>query len=134
MDELKKLIREVPDFPKPGINFYDITTLLKHPEGLRDTVDALASQFEGEKIDSVIGIEARGFIFAPDSCRCASRESCRPSVLHFRMISSMARTRYRSIAMLSATDIAYSSPMTCSPLAAPRVRLWTWSSSLVGKL
>ena len=65
MDNLKKLIREVPDFPKPGINFYDITTLLKHPEGLRQTVDALAAQFSGEKVDAVIGIEARGFIFAP---------------------------------------------------------------------
>ncbi|HEX8144217.1 MAG TPA: adenine phosphoribosyltransferase [Pyrinomonadaceae bacterium] len=65
MNELKALIREVPDFPKPGINFYDITTLLKHPEGLRRTVDALAAQFEGVKVDTVIGIEARGFIFAP---------------------------------------------------------------------
>ena len=65
MDDLKKLIREVPDFPKPGINFYDITTLLKHPEGLRKTVDALAAQYEGAKIDTVVGIEARGFIFAP---------------------------------------------------------------------
>ncbi len=65
MDELKKFIREVPDFPKPGINFYDITTLLKQPEGLRKTVDALAAQYEGAQIDAVIGIEARGFIFAP---------------------------------------------------------------------
>src|SRR6267378_4840520 len=65
MDDLKKLIREVPDFPKPGINFYDITTLLKHPEGLRRTVDALAAEFEGERIDTVVGVEARGFIFAP---------------------------------------------------------------------
>ena len=65
MDELKKLIREVPDFPKPGINFYDITTLLKHPEGFRGTIDALAAEFEGEKVDTVIGVEARGFIFAP---------------------------------------------------------------------
>jgi adenine phosphoribosyltransferase len=65
MDELKRLIREVPDFPKPGINFYDITTLLKQPEGLRKTVDALAAQYEGANIDAVIGIEARGFIFAP---------------------------------------------------------------------
>lgn len=65
MDELKQLIREVPDFPKVGINFYDITTLLKHPEGLRKTVDALAAEFEGENIDTVVGIEARGFIFAP---------------------------------------------------------------------
>jgi len=65
MDELKKMIREVPDFPKPGINFYDITTLLKQPEGFRKTVDALAAQYEGTQIDAVIGIEARGFIFAP---------------------------------------------------------------------
>ena len=65
MDDLKKLIREVPDFPKPGINFYDITTLLKHPDGLRKTVDALATEYEGEKVDTVIGVEARGFIFAP---------------------------------------------------------------------
>ncbi len=65
MDELKQLIREVPDFPKPGINFYDITTLLKHPEGLRRTVDALAAEYEGQQIDVVVGVEARGFIFAP---------------------------------------------------------------------
>src|SRR5712671_4804111 len=65
MDDLKKLIREVPDFPKPGINFYDITTLLKRPDGLRQTVDALAAEYEGEKVDTVIGVEARGFIFAP---------------------------------------------------------------------
>ena len=65
MDDLKKLIREVPDFPKPGINFYDITTLLKHPDGLRKTVDALSAEYEGENVDTVIGVEARGFIFAP---------------------------------------------------------------------
>lgn len=65
MDDLKKLIREVPNFPKPGINFYDITTLLKHPEGLRQTVDALAAQFSGENVDVIVGVEARGFIFAP---------------------------------------------------------------------
>lgn len=65
MDNLKSLIREVPDFPKPGINFYDITTLLKHPDGLHQTVDALAQEFEGTHVDTVIGIEARGFIFAP---------------------------------------------------------------------
>ena len=65
MDQLKQLIREVPDFPKPGINFYEITTLLKHPDGLRQTVDALAAEYEGEKVDTVIGVEARGFIFAP---------------------------------------------------------------------
>ena len=56
MDQLKKLIREVPDFPKPGINFYDITTLLKHPEGLRMTVDALADQVDKSRIDTVVGL------------------------------------------------------------------------------
>ena len=65
MDQLKQLIREVPDFPKPGINFYDITTLLKDPKGLRMTVDSLAAEYEGMRVDTVIGIEARGFIFAP---------------------------------------------------------------------
>ena len=63
MEHLKKLIREVPDFPKPGINFYDITTLLKDAEGFSQTIDALAEQFKGEKIDTIIGVESRGFIF-----------------------------------------------------------------------
>ena len=65
MNHLRELIREVPDFPKPGINFYDITTLLKHPEGLKYTVDALAAEYEGTRVDAVLGVEARGFIFAP---------------------------------------------------------------------
>lgn len=65
MENLRKLIREVPDFPKAGINFYDITTLLKDGEGLRETMNALIKEFDGEKIDTVIGIESRGFIFAP---------------------------------------------------------------------
>ena len=65
MDHLKSIIREVPDFPKPGINFYDITTLLKDPDGFRQVIDGLSSQFRDEKVDTVIGIEARGFIFAP---------------------------------------------------------------------
>ena len=63
--DLKSLIREVPDFPKPGILFYDITTLLQEPVGLHAAVDALANHYVGHKIDRVVGIEARGFIFAP---------------------------------------------------------------------
>lgn len=63
MDNLKKLIREVPDFPKPGINFYDITTLLLNPEGLEQTIDALTEECRGLDLDTVIGIESRGFIF-----------------------------------------------------------------------
>jgi adenine phosphoribosyltransferase len=65
MNQLKSLIREVPDYPKPGILFYDITTLLKHPSGLRAVIDALRAHFAGHGIDRVVGIEARGFIFAP---------------------------------------------------------------------
>ena len=64
-DTLKSLIREVPDFPKPGINFYDITTLLKDKDGFRETVDALREHYAGKAIDAVIGIEARGYFFAP---------------------------------------------------------------------
>ncbi|HWP42560.1 MAG TPA: adenine phosphoribosyltransferase [Blastocatellia bacterium] len=65
MDNLKKMIRTVPDFPKPGIKFYDITTLLKDPYGLRTTIDRLVECIDDPNIDTVIGIEARGFIFAP---------------------------------------------------------------------
>lgn len=65
MEDLKQLIREVPDFPKPGILFYDITTLLKDPIGLHRAVDALANHYVGRKVDRVVGVEARGFIFAP---------------------------------------------------------------------
>src|ERR1700729_3089518 len=65
MDHLKALIREVPDFPKPGINFYDITTLLKHPAGFKGVIDSLAERYRSTPIDVVLGIEARGFIIAP---------------------------------------------------------------------
>ncbi len=62
---LKQLIREVPDFPKPGINFYDITTLLKDKQGFRETIDALQNHYRNVPIDVVVGIEARGYFFAP---------------------------------------------------------------------
>ncbi len=65
MDNLKEMIRTVPDFPKAGIQFYDITTLLKNPYGLRTTIDRLVECIDDPNIDTVIGIEARGFIFAP---------------------------------------------------------------------
>jgi adenine phosphoribosyltransferase len=65
MDDLKKYIREVPDFPKPGILFYDITSLLQHPLALRMTVDRFVWLFAQQKIQKVVGIESRGFMFAP---------------------------------------------------------------------
>ncbi|MGB0009252.1 MAG: adenine phosphoribosyltransferase [Candidatus Sulfotelmatobacter sp.] len=64
-DQLKQLIREVPDFPKPGILFYDITTLLKDKVGFATLVDRLSEHYVAQKIDLVLGMEARGFIFAP---------------------------------------------------------------------
>lgn len=65
MDDLKKHIREVPDFPKPGILFYDITTLLQHPLALRKTVDQFVWFFAEKRIQKVVGIESRGFMFGP---------------------------------------------------------------------
>jgi adenine phosphoribosyltransferase len=65
MDDLKKLIREVPDYPKPGILFYDLTTLLKDPRGFHALVDRLCDHYINRTVDVVVGIEARGFIFAP---------------------------------------------------------------------
>ena len=64
-DRLKKLIREVPDFPKKGILFYDITTLLKDKVGFARLIDALSEHYIGKEIDLVLGMEARGFIFGP---------------------------------------------------------------------
>jgi adenine phosphoribosyltransferase len=62
MDQLKSKIRHVPDFPKAGILFYDVTTLLRDPEGFRLAIDSLASPYRGRGIDLVVGIESRGFI------------------------------------------------------------------------
>src|SRR5437667_4677239 len=64
-EPLKKLIREIPNFPKQGILFYDITTLLKDKLGLAMLIDALAEHYLKQQIDLVLGMEARGFIFAP---------------------------------------------------------------------
>jgi adenine phosphoribosyltransferase len=68
--DLKAKIRHVPDFPKPGILFYDITTLLQDPDGLREAIDSLAAPFKDEGIDVVVGVESRGFIFG---CAVADR-------------------------------------------------------------
>ena len=65
MDDLKKLIREIPDYPKPGILFYDLTTLLKDGKGFHDLVDKLCNHYSGNHVDIVASIEARGFIFGP---------------------------------------------------------------------
>ena len=64
VDDLRALIREVPDFPKPGIRFYDITTLLKVPDAFRAVIDRMADQVGDTKVDVVVGMESRGFIFS----------------------------------------------------------------------
>jgi adenine phosphoribosyltransferase len=62
MESLKSMIRSVPDFPKAGIVFYDITTLLRDKDGFQRTIRAMARPFEGSAIDVVVGVESRGFI------------------------------------------------------------------------
>jgi adenine phosphoribosyltransferase len=63
-EELRAKIREVPDFPKPGILFYDITTLLKDPEAYREAVNLMVKPFKEAQVDIVVGMESRGFIFS----------------------------------------------------------------------
>ena len=62
--DLKKSIREVPDFPEPGVNFYDLTTLFRDPIALRSAVDRMVERYRGERLDALAGIEARGFVLA----------------------------------------------------------------------
>ena len=102
--DLKQQIRNVPDFPKPGILFYDITTLLRDPKGFKATVDSLASPYVGRGIELVIGIESRGFILgaagganasAQAWCRSASRASCRHRSSKKPTTSSTGPTRSR---------------------------------------
>ncbi len=64
VSDLKKIIREVPDYPKPGIKYYDLTTLFKNGEAFRTVIERLAERFTEDKIDVVAGIEARGFMLA----------------------------------------------------------------------
>ena len=65
MEDLKAYIREIPDFPKPGILYYDITTLLQDPLALRMTVDRFVWMFANRQVDKVVGMESRGFMFGP---------------------------------------------------------------------
>ena len=63
-EELRAKIREIPDFPKPGILFYDITTLLKDRDAYKEAIDLMLAPYLGEQIDLVVGMESRGFIFS----------------------------------------------------------------------
>lgn len=65
MDNFKKMVRDIPDFPQKGIIFKDITPILQNPKGLRETVEMIANHYKNKKVDIVVGAEARGFILAP---------------------------------------------------------------------
>jgi adenine phosphoribosyltransferase len=64
VETLRAEIREVPDFPKPGILFYDITTLIKQPQPFAEAIDLMVAPFKDQKVDVVVGMESRGFIFS----------------------------------------------------------------------
>ena len=101
--DLKSMIRNIPDYPKPGIMFRDVTTLMADPKGLRATIDELIWPFLKTNIDFVAGIEARGFIlggrsltnWASASCRSARRASCRGKPSARNTALSMAWTPSR---------------------------------------
>lgn len=99
MEDLKAFIREVPDFPKPGINFYDITTLLQNPLSLRMTVDRFVWLFAGKHIDKVVGIESRGFMFGPNvayNLNAGFVPVRKPGKLPFQKISQSYELEYGS--------------------------------------
>lgn len=90
MDELKKYIRSVPDFPKPGINFYDVTTLIGSSEGFKMTLDKMEEYIKSKNPDKIVGIEARGFIFGSalaDRLRLSFIPARKPGKLPYKTIS-----------------------------------------------
>ena len=102
MRALKARIREVPDFPKPGILFYDITTLLKEPDGFRLAIDALAGPYKDEAVDVVIGVESRGFILAAavaDRLGAGFVPVRKPGKLPFKALKEAFRLEYGSDAL-----------------------------------
>jgi adenine phosphoribosyltransferase len=100
MDQLKKKIRHVPDFPKPGILFYDITTLLRDAAGFRTSIDSLIAPFKNGDIDLVVGMESRGFIFG---AVVADRLGC--GFVPVRKVGKLpAKTRRATYALEYGTD------------------------------
>lgn len=100
MNALKERIRHVPDFPKPGILFYDVTTLMKDPQGFKAAVDAMADPHKHAKIDVVVGIESRGFIFGS-----AVADRLKAGFAPVRKLGKLpAKTRKASYALEYGTD------------------------------
>jgi adenine phosphoribosyltransferase len=97
VSHLKKLIRDIPDFPKPGILFRDITPLLADPSGLALSVELLANPFRGKGIDLVVGAESRGFIFGTAVAMCLSAGFAlvrKPGKLPFKKVSMSYELEY----------------------------------------
>ena len=121
-ESLREKIREIPDFPKPGILFYDITTLLKDPVAYKESIDLMLEPYRDERIDIVVGMESRGFIFSAPMAYLlgaglvpfASSASCRPRRSPSSTRSSTARTPSRSIATRSSPASGSSSSTTSS--------------------
>ena len=100
MDALKKKIRHVPDFPKPGILFYDVTTLLKDREGFGLALDAMTQSYKPGSIDVVVGIESRGFIFG-----AAIADRLKAGFAPVRKLGKLpSKTRKASYALEYGTD------------------------------
>ncbi len=91
IEDLKRLIRDVPDFPKPGIMFRDITPLLASPSGLALAIELMANPFRGKNIDLVIGAESRGFIFGTAVACCLSAG--------FGLVRKPGKLPHRKVAM-----------------------------------
>ncbi|HYN08660.1 MAG TPA: adenine phosphoribosyltransferase [Vicinamibacterales bacterium] len=100
MQSLKERIRHVPDFPKPGILFYDVTTLLKDREGFQLAVAAMTDPYRASRVDVVVGIESRGFIFGS-----AIADRLKAGFAPVRKLGKLpSRTRRASYALEYGTD------------------------------
>ena len=97
MEDLKKYIRSVPDFPKPGINFYDITTLLADPDGFKKALEAMEGFVRSRKPDKILSIESRGFIFGAvlaDRLKVGLIPARKPGKLPYKTISEQYDLEY----------------------------------------
>ncbi len=107
MERLKDAIRTVPDFPKPGIQFKDITPLLANADVFRETIDALKERYEGKRVDLVVGIEARGFIFSSALAYALGAGSClvrKPGKLPYTTYRQSYELEYGADAVEIHTD------------------------------
>jgi adenine phosphoribosyltransferase len=142
-EELRAKIREVPDFPKPGILFYDITTLLKDATAYREAIDLMLAPYAGERIDIVVGMESRGFIFsAPMAYQLNAGlvpvrklGNCGRGPLRqyarVRVVSSITGTRSAAEGARGRQPLATggTSRARSSSSSASGARSWAWRSS-----